>query len=737
MQLPLIQIAKEMGLKTLVADRNSLAPGMKIADRSAIIDTRDAEKNARFAEKFSRDNGLRGVITVGTDMSYTVAYVAQRLGLPGIRPESAQAATNKSLMRQRLSQRCVSSPLFQLVSSREELQDAAGKLGYPLVIKPLQNMGARGVQKIESHDDLDRAFRYASAFVRPEEDHHLIVEEFIPGPELSIDAVCFDGRVHFMGIADRIIKHDPYFVEIGHNMPSQLETSQIDDACQTMIQAMDAIGIDYGAAKGDIKISPQGAVVGEIAARLSGGFMSGYTFPYSSGIQSIKAALQLAIGEKPTELEPKKNFVCIERAILAEPGFIEEIHGKETALNVEGVKNIFWHRHPGDESLLPKNNLDKIGNIIVLGDNLAQAEERFFESRSRISIQIRKKEDIDKKFIEKRARNRFGKTCHVCKVCDGKNCASGVPGMGGSGDMFSFQENSRRLDDFRLLPSYIHEQVAVDLSVGIFERKLASPLMIAPVTGTSTNMGGRLSEAEFVEEFIHASAKNNIACLLGEGTGPERYKLGWDLVAELKAPAIPVFKPHRDLALLEERIRYVEERGALAWAMDIDAVGLRTMEQKGVPLSSKTLDELKQLKQSSKLPLILKGVLSPRDMELARVLKADIIYLSNHGGRILDGLPAPIDILHSLSLEQQSILPKIWIDGGFRKARHIFTGLAFGAQAVLLGRPFAIYNMGAGRHGLQYLIDEIHHDLVKIMTSMGRSQVHQISRTDVRNFKSL
>ncbi len=207
-----------------------------------------------------------------------------------------------------------------------DAKEALSFLKFPLVMKPADNMGARGVIKVERADDLNHAFRHAKRFCPTGE---LILEEYMEGPELSVDALAFNGQIRMTGIADRIIEREPYFIEIGHNMPSRMPKSVLAEVEQVMAGGMRALGIHLGAGKGDIKVTKDGVKIGEIAARLSGGFMSAFTYPLSTGVNLNRAALLISLGETPDNLEPVLNRVSIERSLLSKPGKLLAINGIE------------------------------------------------------------------------------------------------------------------------------------------------------------------------------------------------------------------------------------------------------------------------------------------------------------------------------------------------------------------------------------------------------------------------
>jgi len=277
LQMPAILTAKKMGLQVIVTDYNPDALGMRDADIPIVMSTRDIEGSVRIAKAQNELTPISGVLTVGTDASMAVAAVANALNLPGIKFDDAEAATNKIKMRMRFKEHGVPSPNFLPVWSLSDAKKAGKILKFPIVIKPSDNMGARGVMRVDNFNQLADAFKFSKGASPSGE---LIMEEFMEGPELSIDAIIYNSEITITGIADRIIEYPPFFIETGHNMPSSLPRDTQDAACHVMKLGIRALGIDVGAAKGDIKITRDGPMIGELAARRSGGFMSPILIPF-------------------------------------------------------------------------------------------------------------------------------------------------------------------------------------------------------------------------------------------------------------------------------------------------------------------------------------------------------------------------------------------------------------------------------------------------------------------------
>jgi biotin carboxylase len=375
LQEPAIKTAREMGLEVLATDIVPDAPGLKWADYVEMVSKFDVEGHIEVAKKYAAKTNLRGVMTIGTDVSFTVACVAKALGLPGIKPESAIMATNKARMRARLKECGVQCPDFVEVSTLEDALDAGESLGYPVVIKPVDNMGARGVRRLDDEWELVDFFPVSQENSR---SGKVIIEEYMEGDEVSIDTLVYDGKVHLLTIADRHISYAPYFVEIGHTIPSALPWEKLDDIFNMMKQGIDALGIDIGASKGDIRVTADGARIGEMTARMSGGFHCQRTDPLATGMNTIKGAIDLAIGNPLdlADITPRWHRASAERAIIPKPGRVVDVRGVDEALDQEGITDVIINVKIGDIVRRPVSNMGKAGHIISVGETREEAIAR-------------------------------------------------------------------------------------------------------------------------------------------------------------------------------------------------------------------------------------------------------------------------------------------------------------------------------------------------------------------------
>ena len=729
LQIPVIISAKKMGLQVIVTDYNPNAQGMKDADIPIVMSTRDIEGSVRVAKAQNELTPISAVLTVGTDASMAVAAVANALNLPGIKFEDAEAATNKIKMRMRFKQHGVPSPNFLPVWSLSDAKKAGKILTFPVVIKPSDNMGARGVMRVDNPNQISDAFKFSKGASPSGE---LIMEEYMEGPELSIDAIIYNNEITITGVADRIIEYPPYFIETGHNMPSGLPREIQADACEVMKMGIHALGITTGAAKGDIKITSKGPMIGELAARLSGGFMSAYTYPLSSGVDLMKAAIEVALGQEPGNLEPVMSRVSIERAIITRPGFVKKITGLEEALKINGIKEIFLNVKPGDKVIQPRSNVEKAGHIIAVGATLEEATASFDTCKKILNLEMIEASEITMETIHLSAKEKFKKICYVCKTCDGRDCPTGVPGMGGTGTGESFRRNIASLKKYKINTRLIHDVTSPDTKTSFMGMDLALPVMAAPITGTVTNMGGAIDELDYNRAVISGCIKSSTLAFVGDGATPDKYKIGLQAIFENDGKGIPIFKPRSNNADIIMRINAAEKAGAVAVGMDIDAVVFKTMAMKNQSVGPKSFSELKEIISSTELPFFLKGIMNVKDAAIAIQAGAYGIIVSNHGGRVLDEMMGSMDVLEQIKQEVKDDLVII-VDGGFREGVDILKALALGATAVLIGRPIAIAAVGMGSDGVSFYLNYLKKDLEKAMILTGCATIKDITSDIVKD----
>ena len=738
LQVPMIQAARSMDVHPIVFDMDSEAPGRSLAHRFIQMSTRDIEGCVREAKRLSLEMKVHGVITAGTDASRAVSAIAAALELPGIRYSDAEAASNKVLMRKRLRKVGVPVPDFFPVWNLKEARDGLDELGCPAVLKPAENMGARGVIKIRHRSELTAAYRHSKKHSTTGE---MILEEYMDGPELSVDALTFNGKFWITGIADRIIDREPFFIERGHNMPSSMQREILQEVERVMIQGMKALGIHTGAGKGDIKVTSTGVKIGELAARLSGGWMSSHTYPMHSGVRLYEAAIRIALGEHPGDLSPSRNRIVVERGLFSPPGRIVSLGGVPAMKAVPGIEEVIFTKKAGAIMQELTSNIDKVGHIIASGITLEEAEANAEKARALFELEVDETAGVVWTRVEERARERFSdQVCWVCKVCDGQNCASGVPGMGGTGSQKSFRDNSDALAEWRIVPSYVRPSVEPDTGIELFGRHFEHPILGAPMTGAGTNLKEALSESELALGMLRAFREAGSVAFLGDGASLGKFPIILDALEQEEGFGVLICKPREDTNEIIQRMKQALERGALAVGMDIDALAFRTLHLRGQKGLARPAEDIARIRDQIDAPFILKGILNSEDAAAAAGVGVDCIVVSNHGGRVLDEAPGAARVLPEVRqawIENGGSPEGILADGGVRSGADAFKYLGLGARGVLVGRPSVIALAGGGQAALKFLIHQYARELRDTMHLCGVANAASVAEKKVIQLAAL
>ena len=386
LQLPAIKKAISMGLCPIVVDMNPNAIGFKESGVvKEVISTIDNEGILSAAEKHHID----GIMTLATDMPMrSVAVVSHKMGLVGISEDCAFKATNKAAMRNALKSVGVPIPLFFKVSSLDECKDAVQNItgkGYKCITKPVDSSGSRGIDLVKdySEESIARAYAYSHENSRTGE---VMVEEFMEGPEVSVETIAIDGEIHVLQITDKITTGAPYFVEMGHTQPSRLSVEIQKKIKEVAIEANKAIGITNGPSHTEIKVTKDGPKIVELGARMGGDCITTHLVPLSTGIDMVKCCIQIAIGETP-DLTPKFSKASAIRYFKQPKGKIASIEGVDEIKNMPGVYEVEIVHGVGETAGEVKGSGDRIGFVIAQADDADLAAKEADIACSQLEIQ--------------------------------------------------------------------------------------------------------------------------------------------------------------------------------------------------------------------------------------------------------------------------------------------------------------------------------------------------------------
>lgn len=342
---------------------------------------------------------------------------------------------------------------------------------------------------------------------------------------------------------------------------------------------------------------------------------------------------------------------------------------------------------------------------------------------------------MDMKEILDAARKKM-KGCHVCPICNGKACVGLIPGFGGLRTGHSFMRNLESLQEYGLIMRSMSGVEEADTTISLFGKTVSLPILIAPVGGIVLNAqvdgDPATIEQEYDEAVTQGAMEKGTIAFTGDSGAPYMYASGIASCKRRPGYVIPTIKPREDEKIIEKAI-LAEQSGAPAVASDIDAATLINMRIFGQPVGPKSAASIANIAAAVHIPFIVKGVMSAEEAVICAEAGAKGIVVSNHGGRVLDGMAGTADVLPGIAAAVKGRLT-IFADGGVRHGEDVLKLLALGADAVLIGRPAAVAAIGGGAEGVCVLLDTLKRELCDAMMITG---VHDVKHVPAHILKKL
>lgn len=324
-----------------------------------------------------------------------------------------------------------------------------------------------------------------------------------------------------------------------------------------------------------------------------------------------------------------------------------------------------------------------------------------------------------------RAKELMQGYCRVCNECNGRACVGEVPGMGGLGSGASFRNNIEALKKHTFNMRLLHEAAEPATAIELLGLQLSMPLLAAPIGGVSFNMGGKVSEEDYILGKLTGCRDAGVIGCTGDGVPDFIHEAGFAAIKALDGWGIPFIKPWEDDELYM-KLEKAATTGASVFGMDIDAAGLVTLRKMGRPVSPKPVSKLREIIARTPGSFVLKGIMTPDEAKMAVDAGVSGIVVSNHGGRVLDHCPGTADVLPAIAQAVKG-QAAILVDGGVRSGADVLKMLALGADAVLIGRPFSIATIGGGADGVLTYLEQLRTELLQCMVLTGTANAKNVS----------
>lgn len=332
---------------------------------------------------------------------------------------------------------------------------------------------------------------------------------------------------------------------------------------------------------------------------------------------------------------------------------------------------------------------------------------------------------MDYNEILKNARECSGPYCKACPVCNGMACRTQVPGPGGKGTAATMLRNYQKWQEVCINMDTICENAPIDTTFTLFGRKFAAPIFAAPVGAMKLHYGDKYDDLTYNDILVSSCAQAGIAAFTGDGTDPGVFAAASKAIGENGGRGIPTVKPW-DRDTLFAKLDAAKASGAKVFAMDIDAAGLPFLKGLNPPAGPKTVAELREIIEYAGVPFIIKGIMTPAGARKALEAGAAGIVVSNHGGRVQDGVPATAQVLPAIAHAVKGKMT-ILVDGGIRSGLDVLRALALGADACILARPYVTAVYGGGAEGVRLLTEKLKAELSDAMAMCGVHSLSQIT----------
>lgn len=378
-QVPLIKKAKELKLDTVVLSIEGNYPGIAHADTFLPINTVDTQAVLKAAKELQID----AILTTGSDVCIpTIGAVVDEMGLAGSSTSSAHASLDKILMKDRFIQHNVATAAFEHFTDSQDALKFAKKIGFPVMIKAPDSSGSRGIFKVEDESTFENYFIEA---MKTSRSKRLIVEYFLEGIEFGAQAVIHNKKVKHIFFHNDTLNNA--CTPIGHSFPFSDEMINLDEASQTIENAVKALDIDQCIANVDCKMHDSKVHILEIGARMGGTCIPENIY-YYSGLDPYAHIVELALGNHPSISTPNKQPNASMLLQSPSSGTVKNFSLADNYIQNPNILEYQWDIAPGDPVNAFRVGPDRIGHVIAKGDSVEQAEELAAKALHKMNIQL-------------------------------------------------------------------------------------------------------------------------------------------------------------------------------------------------------------------------------------------------------------------------------------------------------------------------------------------------------------
>jgi len=377
-QVDAIRKAKDIGYYILASDVSPEAEGLRLAHESRIIDVTDIESNLEWA----KTAGIDGVISYASEITLpTVQAIRESLNLPGLGRVPMEISLDKSKQRECFKTAGLAQPEFEVVDSLNGLNWASERIGFPLVVKPIDNSGSRGVTLVQECAQLSGAFAVASEHSKKK---RVIAEKFMEGTELTIEGLSINGLHHILAISDKFKPSGSYRVATQLTYPAAISTALEQQVVALLCKAYDSAHVDNTPTHSEVILTSEGPKIVEISCRGGGFYVFSRIVEAASGYDIVANWTRMCAGDVVENVRNMRKGVVL-GFYAAQPGRMVCVSGLEEAQAIEGIDTGLFIK---PNEIVPELRTDgsRTGWIIAKGEDRGQALMRAEQARELVTF---------------------------------------------------------------------------------------------------------------------------------------------------------------------------------------------------------------------------------------------------------------------------------------------------------------------------------------------------------------
>lgn len=369
-QTSAIRHSRDIGFVPYAADANPHAQGFEWAKAFEVGDIRDANFVTECARRFDVD----AIVAIATDVAVpSVAKACAVLGLSAIPVEAAEISVNKLLQRKSFEAAGLRVPRFSAFKGVDDAKRSVESIGLPVVVKPSDSAGSRGVRLVLNQDEIAQAAEEALAVSRSGMG---IAEEYIDGVEVSVEGFVVDKEFHVICLSEKTRTPPPFLLDTEVHFPDTLSAAERNNVVAVAKAAVAACKLDNCPVHMEVLRSPNGPLVVELAARGAGFRVFTDILPHVTGLDTVDIQIRIALGEHPKILSPDILKGAVIVFVSPIPGRLKQVTGIESARMMPGVREAEIYVRPGDTLGTLRCGADRIGHLMIFGKDRQEADER-------------------------------------------------------------------------------------------------------------------------------------------------------------------------------------------------------------------------------------------------------------------------------------------------------------------------------------------------------------------------